>query len=399
MKRRVLFVDDEPSVLAGLQRRLRKQRAKWDMEFVDGGEKALAVMAGAATDVIVSDMRMPGMDGVALLQRVQREHPHVVRIVLSGHAEMEAAMRAVQVAHQFLSKPSETGVIEAVVERACALQDIVNDNAVKQIVGSIETLPALPKVYARLMQVIADPNASLSNVAAVLQQDMAMSAKILQLVNSAFFRLARTITKIEEAVAYLGFTTIKQVALAVEVFQEAPGGGHAAAVAELQRHSLLSAAVAAKLVAAQELRDDAFVAALLHDIGKLLLFAELPEKIEEAARAASAEGCAMHEAESRVIGVSHAEVGGYLLGLWGLPYPIVEAVTHHHAPSRVASSTLDLVPAIHIADALAHHALADNPDSVLALSPTYLEELGVAGEIHGWQQLALEAVADARPNV
>ncbi len=122
-KKTVLFVDDELNVLEGLRTRLHRQRSKWEMVFVQSGREALERLAQGDVDVLVTDMRMPEMDGVTLLKRAQEEYPRVVRIVLSGHAELEAALRAIHVAHQFLSKPCEAGVIENVVERAVLLAD------------------------------------------------------------------------------------------------------------------------------------------------------------------------------------------------------------------------------------------------------------------------------------
>src|ERR1700690_3600413 len=121
MMRRVLFVDDEPQILEGLRHRLHRQRKQWEMLFAESGKAALKILAHEPVDVIITDMRMPQMDGATLLTKVKELYPRVVRIVLSGHAELETALRAVPVAHQFLNKPSEPGVIEGVVERACNL--------------------------------------------------------------------------------------------------------------------------------------------------------------------------------------------------------------------------------------------------------------------------------------
>ncbi len=393
MKRRVLFVDDDPNVLAGLRQRLRRQRDKWDMTFVEGGERAVATLAESAVDVIVSDMRMPGMDGVALLKRVQEEHPEVVRIVLSGHAEMEAAMRAVPVAHQFLSKPCEAGVIEEVVERACFLQDVVNDDTVKAVVGRIESLPTLPAVYAQLQRAMADPDVTVAKVADILEQDLALAAKVLQLVNSAFFRLARTMSRVQDAVSYLGFATIKQVVLAAEVFEERPGN-HAIDLVALQRHSLLTASIAARMFEDKKVRDDAFVAGLLHDIGKLLLAVDLPDHMDRVVAGCRGGGASMHEVEVGLGTATHAEIGAYLLGIWGLPYPIVEAVTHHHTPSRVPSTELDLVAAIHVGDVLAHEVAPASIGGAPALDPTYVDALVGPADLERWRGHAEEAAAE-----
>jgi len=390
MKRRILFVDDEPQILEGLRHRLHKQRKQWDMLFAESGFAALELLAKEPVDVIITDMRMPHMDGATLLKKVQEKYPSVVRIVLSGHAELETALRAVPVAHQFLNKPSEPGVIENVVERACNLQMLVTDDIVKQVVGKIEKLPSLPRVYSQLMAALSNENASTDDVARILKQDMAICAKTLQVVNSAFFRLPRSIGKIEEAVRYLGLNTVKHVALAVEVFnlgkgQSRPPPGFS--MEALQQHSLLVGEVAAGFFADKQAKEDAFVVGLLHDIGRLLIGVELSTHMAAIMLEMKTSNCSMTDAEDKVLGVTHAEIGGYLLGLWGLPYPIIEAVANHHAPSRVDSTEFGILAAVHIADALIREEFNSRKTSepFPGLDPVYIEKLGVAEKLDGWR--------------
>ena len=396
MTKRILFVDDEPQILAGLQHRLRRQRAKWEMSFVESGEEALRLLVTERFDVIVTDMRMPKMDGAALLRKVQDEHPEVVRIVLSGHSELEASLRAIPVAHQFLTKPCEAGLLENVVERACSLQALVNDEVVRRTVGRIEKLPSMPLVYSQLMGALADERASIADVARILKQDMAMCAKMLQIVNSAFFRLSRSIGKIEEAVAYLGLNTVKQVALAVEVFAKGNAHGDLGGLSleALQNHSLLVAGIASSMFTKKNEKEDAFVAALLHDIGKLLLAMELPDHVQRVVGTMRKDGGPMHTVEKRLCGATHAEVGAYLLGIWGLPYPMVEAVANHHEPCRVHQTVFDLVAAVHVADALAceqaNPVISGSERQSIDLDPCYLDKLGINDKIGPWRETAKE---------
>jgi putative nucleotidyltransferase with HDIG domain len=391
-RRRILFVDDEQSILDGLRNRLRRKRDQWEMHFALGGQEALVQLAGQPFDIIVTDMRMPGMDGATLLKQVQSLYPDVVRIVLSGHAEFEAALRAVPVAHQFLAKPCDPGVLENVVERACQLQRLVNDAAVRAIVGKVSGLPAMPQLYSKLRSMLADERCAMPDIASVIKQDAGMCAKILQLVNSAFFRLSRPLSRIEEAIGYLGLEAVHRVVLAGELFDQKSGSfGAARELQSLRTHSLVTATIASQLLPEKKQQEDAFVAALLHDIGKLLIAVHLPEHHKAAVEHAKSHGIGLHAAEVALSGVSHAEVGAYLLGIWGLPYFIVEAVANHHEPGRVDEGAFGVLGAVHVGDVLAH-ALVDRPD--MELDPAYAERVGIAGRWSEWKAHFADQVAE-----
>ena len=211
--RRVLFVDDEQRVLDGLRDMLRKHRKKWDMHFALGGQEGIRALDAGGVDVLVTDMRMPGVDGVALLRHAHQHHPSVVRFILSGFAEAEARMRAVPVADQFLSKPCDAAQIECAVERALALRDALEDEALRAYLGAIDKLPSQPSVYQELQRLIASPKSGTDAVARLVERDMAMSAKLLQLVNSGFFGVARRVSSIDQAVSLLGIRTIENLSL------------------------------------------------------------------------------------------------------------------------------------------------------------------------------------------
>lgn len=391
-KRWILFVDDEQSILDGLRNRLRRKREEWEMRFALGGKEALAQLSTQRFDVIVTDMRMPGMDGATLLQQVQLLYPDVVRIVLSGHAEFEAALRAVPVAHQFLAKPCDPGVLENVVERACHLQRLINDAAVRAMVGKVSGLPVMPELYTKLRGMLADEHCATTDVARVIKQDAGMCAKILQLVNSAFFRLSRPLSRIEDAIGYLGLDAINRVVLAGELF-DAKTSFFASAkdLHSLRSHSLVTATIASQLLEEKKQQEDAFVAALLHDIGKLLIAVHLPAHHTAAIERAKSQGSSLYVAEMELCGVSHAEVGAYLLGIWGLPYFIVEAVANHHEPERVDEGAFGVLGAVYVADMLAH-AVVDKSD--VELDPAYARRVGIDGRWSEWKARFTEQITE-----
>ena len=221
MKKRILFVDDEINILKGLQRSLRPLRKFWDMVFSEGGENALKLLEKHSFDVIVTDMRMPGMDGAQLLKIVQDKYPMMVRIILSGHSDREMIMKIVKSAHQYLSKPCEKKVLVTAITRSCSLRDILNKKVLQQLLGGIETMPSLPSLYAQIVEEIKSPAASVASVGEIISKDMGMTAKVIQLVNSAFFSIPRHISNAQEAVVLLGIDVVRILISEIEVFSKA----------------------------------------------------------------------------------------------------------------------------------------------------------------------------------
>ncbi len=347
--KRVLFVDDEPHVLAGLRRLLRDMRREWDMQFATSGEEALRRLDGEAFDVLVTDMRMPGIDGVGLLAEARDKHPAVVRIVLSGHTEPSAAMRSVPLAHRFLSKPCDPAELKDIIVRACALEDRLQHASLRRALGRLDALPAAPRTTADLNRLLATRDVSLDAVAAVIGQDPGVSAKLLQLVNSAFFGLSRRISSPSEAVAYLGLNVVRNLTAALETFQLFDGAGDDAVGAH-QAHSHDVADLAARLVA-PNLASEAFGVALMHDVGYLVISRCLPAKARAIASRVE-DGETRTAAEHLELGATHADIGAYLLALWGLPHTIVEAVARHHDADMAPPAAIDCVHATFLAEAL-----------------------------------------------
>jgi putative nucleotidyltransferase with HDIG domain len=352
--KRILFVDDEEAVLEGLRARLHRLNAKWDMTFVKGAARAIELMQAVPYDVIVTEMRMSGMDGAGLLEVVSVRWPETIRIVFSGYGETNQTLRMVPLAHQFVSKPCQPKQLENVIDRCLLLHGLLNEPGLRSVVGRIRTLPTLPRIYIALQDIVNDEDMTLADVARIVKADAALAARVLQIVNSAFFRLARRMSNIEEAVAYLGFAAIRNIAMALEIFSKWQGGGCAVLDLEkLQQHVHAVAATASALTEKTPMADDALLAGLLHDIGYWVLIQECPADLNKAVKLAVEQAIPLYVAESQVIGASHAEIGAYLLGIWGLPHAVVEAVAHHHQPDRVSHVDFDVLSALVIACSLA----------------------------------------------
>ncbi len=395
--KRILFVDDESKVLDGLRRMLYAQRRRWEMEFALGGEAALEACEPKPFDVVVSDMRMPGMDGAALLEQIRQRYPSSARVILSGYSEPALSTKAVSVAHRFLAKPCNAIELQSIIERLCALQDLLYAPELRRIVGTIGQLPSLSVTYTSLTQAVRDPDASVDKVAEIIEQDVGMAAKVLQLVNSAFFGLAQRVTTLEAAVGYLGMETIKNLALASEAFRVFVPHPHIplSECEAIQRHAHRAAAIAAALPLEPANRDATVVAALLHDVGRLILAGKMPDAFCDAQTLAAERGCKVFEAEEELLGTSHAEIGAYLLGLWGLPNIAVEAIAHHHRPGRIPHSGFDCTIAVYVADLLDEeleaHPQGGSDLEIEEPDRTCLETLGVLARYSEFRERAAQA--------
>jgi HD-like signal output (HDOD) protein/CheY-like chemotaxis protein len=390
---RILFVDDEQNVLDGLQNLLRKERRRWEMVFAHGGEAALAEVEKAPFDVVVSDMRMPGLDGAQLLQRVKDLHPGTARIVLSGHAEHEASVRALAVAHRFLAKPCDADSLRVVIERTLQLRALLSDDLVRKVIGRLDNLPSIPRTYQELMRATADPEASISDVGRIVETDAAMSVKVLQIVNSAYFGLAQKMTSIQRAVVYLGIELLKGLTLVAHVFSSLEKAAVVGfSLDRFQDHSLRCARLAKAFLKDSPRAEDAFTAGLVHDIGKLIIAKNLTRQFHEVVDEVrgSDPRRPLHEVERARIGMSHGELGAYLLGTWGLPAPVVEAAAFHHFPGAVSKGPCEVLAAVHVADALLDSSCSGEGDlpSDERLDLAFLERAGFAARLPEFRAIA-----------
>jgi HD-like signal output (HDOD) protein len=394
--KRVLFVDDDREEFDFLARGIAKSQGHFEIDYSASGEEALDRLAAENFEVIISSTRTTGMNGGELLQKVYERYPAMVRILLASQQEMEHALRAVPVAHQFLLKPCDPTMARIAVERATNLSKILNNKMLANLVGTVKDLPVLPKTYFALRKKLQDPEVAMTEVVSVVEQDVAISAKIFQLVNSAFFGLPFEVSSIKTAVSFLGVQMLQNLVLAAEVFSmirdTAPLPGFS--FEELQAHSQLAAKIAIRLPAAPHTRDIAVMAALVHDVGKLVLATRSPRHFARAVDEAAQEQVPLFAAELRLMGVTHAEVGAYLLGIWGLPSPVVEAVAQHHTPNlALPHDVLDAVGIVHISNILAHEAIqrpghgAGFPTQ--AVDPAYLDGLGIGGAYGDWREMAI----------
>jgi putative nucleotidyltransferase with HDIG domain len=389
MTKRILFVDDDPRVLSGLERSLHAMRREWDMQFLLSGRQALDAMARAPFDVVISDMRMPGMDGAELLQQVKQQFPQTVRMVLSGQSDRDAIFRSTKPTHQYFSKPCDVEELKQKLVRMLALRDVLDNPRLKQLVSQVETVPSLPSLCQALRNLLESPAASMAGVADIVVQDLGMTAKLLQLVNSAFLGAAGRESDPRRAASIIGIENLRAL-VSLKLFSEVPPS-LVERLQELWTHCRTTATFAQAIIRAQglpeSLAQDAFTSGLLHDIGHLVLATTCAEEYESAIRLASLERCTLADAEQGVFGTTHAQVGAYLLALWGLPDSVVEAVAWHHEPAQVRPQAFSPLIAVHVASFF-EHQLRPSASSLCqgVLDEPLLATLKIVDRIPAWKR-------------
>ena len=401
LKKSILFVDDEASLLELYPLAFEGEKERWNIQIAPGGIQALSIMERGTVDVLVSDMRMPGMDGARLLQEVVRLHPRTSRLIISGFADAEQIAQCLGATHQFMAKPCNLSTLRGTIERVCGLDSLLMDGNLKTLVSQFRTLPSLPSLYFRINQAVSSPDTALEEVGKIISSDPGMTAKILQLGNSAFFGIARQIANPSEAVQYLGIERVRALVLSLHVFscfEKAPLKGFSI---EQALNHCMSTGVIAKLIARMQkvdraVADEACAAGMLHDIGKVMLAASLPDQYDQAMNLAAERKISISDAECETFGASHSQVGAYLLGLWGLPATIVEAVALHHQPRQGASKAFTPLAAVHIANALVTQIQSPNGASrENPMDAEYLAALGIADRPNLWREAA-EATLSGR---
>ena len=381
-------------ILQGIQHSLRGMRAEWEVSLANSGAEALETMAQAPFDVVITDMRMPGMDGAQLLDVVKVRFPRTVRIILSGQSDRETILRSVGPSHQYLSKPCDLDELKQRLRRAFALRDMLNDTHLKEVIGRLKTVPSLPALYVAVTEALRSSDSSITDIGNLIAQDMGMSAKVLQLVNSAFFGLSNRVSSPRQAVLLIGIENLKALVLSVQVFSDL--GGHLTReLGFLWNHSMSTASFA-KAIARVELsssgvREDAFTAGLLHDVGRLVLASAFGAEYREVLKRAAEPGVLLASCEGDAFGCTHNGVGAYLLGLWGLTDSIVEAVAWHHQPVHAQPNSFSALIAVHAADYY-DNQMHVHPFSneTSGMDEALLDQIGLQRQLPSWEKACRE---------
>lgn len=334
MKVAVLFVDDHVQELEGLLRAAEQAGANWDVRTANDAEAALQSLQVSAADVVVSDLRMPGMDGGKLLSLVRERFPSVVRVMLSADAGARGFMRAAAAAHQVLSKPCDFAVLKRVIDETLALQRRLQAPELVEAMHQVGALPSLPQISRKLEDRLQDDYATLHEIASIVASDSAIVTRVLQLANSAYFRRNAEVTDVQSAISRLGFELIRSLVLTRELYAQLPPlPGIQSEVQAMNARATRVAEIATFLAGKHADPRELLTVAVLCGVGRLLrllLSVPIPDTLPDTL------------------------LGAYLLSLWGLPFSLVQAVAFadqpaklllHHTPGQV----LPVAVLIHLA--------------------------------------------------
>ena len=396
-RRRVIFVDDEPFALEVLQRVFEPMRNEWHMEFVTSGEDALMRLDQDRFDAIVSDLKMPNMNGAELLEKVADQHPTVSRIILSAQADEELVFQSVAVAHQFISKTADPRALIKKVRKLVLLRQSNLSLEMVETICAIDRLPSLPEVYTELVEAVGNPATNLRDLAKIVERDAAIAAKLMQLANSAFFGLRGEVSSISDAISFLGLETLRYLVLMVGVCEQFNSSMFPRGFVEgIWNHSIQTASIA-RMIAESEhtslaMAEQSFVAGLLHDIGKLILAENFSKSYAEVLEFANALQQPVWQAEKRILKATHADVGAYLLDLWGLPDAVTRAVAMHHEPVANPNEHITPLTIVHAANRFAHE-LAGTAASGGELNTTFLARTELTDRVHAWREVIDQTAA------
>ncbi len=376
---RLLFVDDDQEYLNWVESSLEEFKDEWELVFVGSGMAALKEIERAPFCAVISALHMPDMDGAMLLRKVRDEHPDVVRIVMSDTMKDDAPLRATAVAHQFVLKRCEMDELLRVIFRSCELHALIRGAEVCVLVEKIGDLPVQPKIYGQLMLALGDPGMGLGDVGEIVEKDVAISAKLLAMANSSRFPMRTELQTVQHAISFMGARMVASVVLSLEVAAAFPVAKHTEfSLDSFNDHSSLVGVIARDMFENDRLQgDDAFVAGMMHDVGKLMMASRLPRERE------------LVDVPGSV--VTHGALGALLLSDWGFRYPVVQGVAFHHEPS-IADDRLGIATALHVADAIAHEIEGKVSAAEELLDMDHLELIAVDSMVDRCRHMAAELI-------
>jgi putative nucleotidyltransferase with HDIG domain len=391
MKKNILLVDEDELVLKSLKRSLRRFKDQCNVSYAQSAKEALAQLDQEVIDVLITEVRLIDSDSELFLRSFLKRHPSAARIVLTGYTSSDAIFKFAGLAHQLLAKPWSDHALIETIQRADLISRMLSDNRMKQTLNLIENFPSIPSVYVELTEKLKNGESSMEEIGAIIIQDPSLTIKLLQIVNSPYYGLPMPVTDPQKAVNLLGLDIIKGFVLSSGIFKQyEKTSAVCLQIDALWQHSLKSANIVRQIAKRERLEKDieeaSFIASLLHDVGKIIIASNFPNEHKEICNRTASEGLPGWDAERMVLGVSHAEIGAYLLGLWGLPLTIIKAVQEHHCPNLDEHTQIDQTVLVHVANAIEKASLTPSGDPTAELNPEFVARLHLGNSIAEWHQ-------------
>jgi putative nucleotidyltransferase with HDIG domain len=386
MKRAILLLLKDPKTRPDF-----RSVPDWVVAESPNMDHALQALTLRDYQAVVADIEFQLDPEIALFEKVMNRNPKVCRIALcdlEGRKPLQSALFV----HQYVRKPGNPELILAAVERALFLDRWMADPKIKQLFPQLRKLPTVPAIYFRLLRELQSPSADIEQVGKIIAEDPVLTAQVLKVVNSAYFGLERTITSALEAVTYLGVERTKALALVTHTFKQfGEADTSVFSIDSLWRHSIRTGNLAQTLVRDEtgdnKMAEIAYTAAVLHDVGKLMVAANLPVEYQRVARESTVHQLPFQVAERNLLGATHAEIGACLMGTWGLPPRVVQPIAYHHNPEMDSDPRFNPTAALHLANAFEHHS-SDQTDRNIRtqLNCDYLAGLGLADRLDAWNE-------------
>lgn len=388
----ILFVDGNKHLLRSLARVTAASGQPWQASFAQSGSNALASLSGHNFDVIVSDANLPDMSGCELLEHVRTHCPLSLRILMTEQAQNQTVFALLKCAHQLLTKPCPTQLLLDAVHSAYRLRALFMNPEVRRTVHQLDQLPVIPAVYAQLNTELAKDDFTVQAVGDIIAQDMGLTAGILKIINSAYFGLSRRVDSPQQAVTILGANMLKGLVVYDQVFKAMdPGKYPNFDVRRLWTHCLDAArscrtvALAAGLT--RQDAENAFLAGLLHDIGKIVLNEGAPDMYLHILKTSQTDNRPLVEVEQAELKTTHAEIGAYILGLWGFEDSVIQPIAAHHRPSLYEAST-NVTSILHVVNVCLHDSYRQHAHRPAhQLDTDFLHSSGTAQYVEEWCNL------------
>lgn len=398
--KKLLFVDTDPGLSTALAQQFNGLEERFELRHAPSAREALELLARAPCDIVVAALALPEQNGGELLAEMRELHPRTVRVLLADPRQRELAARYSGETHQTLSRNASPAALRNALLRAGALHDVLNSPRLMHLVAHLKSLPSMPGLYLALLEAMKDPNSTVESLGGIIARDIGMTARVLQIVNSAVFGLREKIASPGQAATFLGLDTLRSLVLSVGVFSQFEQGEiEEFSVQETWEHSMQVAAFTRAILVAERCDkktiEEGALSGMMHDCGKLVLATNRARRLRAAIVLSERDGLDRSDTERRIFGASHAQLGAYLLCEWGMPSTVIEAVCFHHAPELCGEQDFSLVTAVHVANCLARADLDAPGGEIAGLDWAYLERLGLARRVPHW----IEACRDVREPV